>query len=444
MANELSDFGVLNELVQIYETDLRTVLHNGVTGAPLPWPSKAETLGALLTAGLRGIQCGLVWTQDINYAQLLNWTLYIKHSKKRFAIFTRSLKGVPTSDPRLGDVPVFASDVVGSLANVMAPVPSLTSLLYVNDRNENFGLMRRLPEKIHVFANHGDSEKHSNMSRLAAAYDFALVADSHAAQRFIQNGIQLPLDRFVPMGGTVYQGVEAARSFGPARHVLYVPTWESYGPSTNFSSLLDIGPLLAKWPKASGDLRFRPHPATGTQDPVYATARDALGTVTPVRKGKTKAEDFNWSDVAIADISGVLSEYLYTRKPIVVPVTESNKWLANYIAGTALREYVYFWDYERVSLDDILEVATRDPLREARIARRERLYFNATSTKESLELFDRALEFFEMTHRFRTMINPRHAIVPAIDPGSVFRKQPSDPKLAAIVQSVRDGNLVLR
>jgi hypothetical protein len=443
MSRELADYAVLDQLLRFYEKDLEAVSHNEVTGADLAGARTPAACAAFLSAALRRPQAALVWGEDIAFSHLEIWTHYITHSKKRFAIFAKSLKGKSQNDLKLGSTPVFTSGNGLSLPQLACSLPTLSTLLYVTDKTGNFSYVRSLPDRIHVFANHGDSDKHSNMSRLACAYDFVLVADSHAAQRFIQNGIQLPLERFIAMGGAVVDGAEPATTFGPVRRVLYAPTWEGYAESVNFSSLLSVAPILSRWPDAASQVRFRPHPATGNRRSDCSAAKAELAALCPARPMKAKAKDFNWSDAIIADVSGVLSEYLYTRKPIIVPLARSSEWLSAYIAGTPLCEYVYLWNYEEVTLDAILEEATRDPLRNARVARRERLYYNASSTDDSRQLFEQALKYFEMTRRLRSMTNPRLAARSGPELLKPFERTPEDPALAAVVRSIRKGELVL-
>jgi hypothetical protein len=79
----------------------------------------------------------------------------------------------------------------------------------------------------------------------------------------------------------------------------------------------------------------------------------------------------------------------------------------------------------------------------ARIARREALYYNASSFEDSLQLFEQALKYFELTRRLRSMTNPRLTARSRPEPANLFERTPEDPALATIVQSVRKGALVL-
>lgn len=439
MTIEINDPAVVEDLLAFYKKDfskIRRPATDSVIKAPKSQHNKAQAL----SLGLFDPEIAMVWGGEIAYSQLAIYLPYAKRSKRRIAIFCHDLKGKNQAELALPGIPIFVGSKDFPLFRFAAAAKSLKALLYITDKAGNFNYIRGLPNLVHVFANHGDSDKHSNASPLAPAYDFVMVADANAAQRFHRAGIQLAPDRIVCMGGSAIEDVEAAQTFRDPQNILYMPTWEGHSPTVNFSSLKDVGPLIEA--QAPPSFRFRPHPATGSSEKTllppkrtYSNARKSLARIAQPSEGK--AADFNWSDVAIADVSGVNSEYLFTRKPIIVPVPERPAWQADYIANTALPGYAYLWRYEVEPLEQMLATVKADPMREERIRRREALYYKADNMDAAAKLFDRALDHFASVHRMRQMrlLNPAPQ-------RKAFRATPEGP-LGEVVGQIRAGDAVL-
>jgi len=253
------------------------------------------------------------------------------------------------------------------------------------------------PHVTHVFPNHGDSDKHSSSSRTTMIYDFAFVADGRSMSRFMSAGMDMSPERFLLVGGAVVDGVEAVTSGATgSRKFLYAPTWEGHSDVVNFSSIGKIDESIVEATNHAA-VRFRPHPGLGTRLTDIAKSRDSIKRSMEPRS--TKADDFNWADVLIADNSGVISEFLFTRKPIIVPVP--NDWVGEYVRSTDLRDFVYLWDYVSTPFEEIKELAAQDPLRESRVRRANQLYDGIESADDSARLFDRALDYISLHTEFK-------------------------------------------
>jgi len=112
--------------------------------------------------------------------------------------------------------------------------------------------------------------------------------------------------------------------------VLYAPTWEGWTADPAHTSLVRTGPALVERLVGLADVRviYKPHPLTGSVSPAAAAADAAIRSVIAGAGGRhltvagpapTLYECFNDADLLIADISSVLSDFITSQKPYVVP-----------------------------------------------------------------------------------------------------------------------------
>lgn len=441
MTDTTSDKDTIQRLWDHYEPALTELLVSQRTGAPVPIPDDLNSRAQLLSFVLYDPHVALVWGQELAYSQLEIWRPYITASKRRIVTLSRALKRdappaglkrTPTYDFKAG-FPISAGYAAASLS----------TLIYITDKNENMGLMRAYPGLVHVCGHHGDSEKHSSFSRLPAGYDFLLVADAHSMMRYIRADIQMAPNRMIPIGNTVIDEVEFTEAQSEFSRLLFAPTFEGYSDSANFSSLASAHEAITAWQDGQSRIALmRAHPGTGKRLPEYKK----IATEFPkpqISEVKGKAEQFNWSDFLVADISGVTSEYLFTGKPIVIPVSQSDGWKVDYINDTILKEYAYIWDYKAQSLAQFIEAIRSDPLKQARLERRHSLYAGAKSFADSSKLFEQALGYFEQSHRWHRLRQGSH-----IDSASSVplrrTRLPEDENLAEVARDIIKGKVMLK
>lgn len=430
----------IDALLEFYADDIRQSLKSGLTGAELPPPATRHGKAQWLSLCLYKPQVGLVWGSDISFSQLDIYLPYLRRSKKRFAIFAKTLKGKSVESVK-AKAPTFvvSPDFVPRLA--IPSVPSLGTLLFITDKAENFNYIRGNPQCVHVFAGHGESDKHSSNSRLVQAYDFVLAANQSSVERFQRAGIDINPNRFLIVGGAPIEGVKPSDPVGPFRNVLYAPTWEGHGVDRNYSSAGKISDALQAYTRQGGLLRFRPHPGMGTKLTSMKAIRELFASILAKEKSK-KFEDFNWSDVLVSDISGVVAEYLFTNKPIVIPVGPRGDWLREYIEATPLRNYAYLWPYGESSLQEMLASIANDPMKEARLAHRNSLYYNAQDVDQLCTMFEQAISLCAAHQRQLILRNPRY-FASARESEGWFKALPEDEELQAVVKDVRAGKLIL-
>lgn len=203
--------------------------------------------------------------------------------------------------------------------------------LYVNLDPLDFDCLR-FPSMTHVFIGHGDSDKAVFTSNQVKAFDRYFVAGPAAVERLAGQLDFYDTDaHVVVVGQPQLDGMKRPDEPGPGRPVVvYTPTWEGAHSSVAYSSLLTHGIALIDSLVADGgyDLVYRPHPFTGHEDPAHGEADRAIAERVRRAGGRVDASPdlataFNGASVLITDVSGVISFWLPTGRPILIAQTAS-------------------------------------------------------------------------------------------------------------------------
>jgi hypothetical protein len=438
MSIEIKDAHVIFNLLQFYYNDISKGVMNPRTGALyIPPETDLKARLDLLNLGLFNPDVVLVWGADLAYTQLDIWAPILKKTKLKHAVFCKSLKGKNQSHAKLDNVPIYGikegvdTKFIGNIAE------NLSCMLYMTDKNDNFGYYRAYPHLLHVAAHHGDSDKHSSFNRLFGAYDYMIVADRNSMQRYMNVNTQLPPDQFITIGNSVIEGVTNERR-SVIQNVLFAPTFEGYSDSANFSSLKRIGDEIIKLKKSGFNLLFRPHPGTGKR---ITSLKEISKKIMPLAESVSKKEQqFNQSDVLVCDLSGVLSEYIFTEKPIIIPISKQDGWLYEYVHNTNVATYAYLWDKNEISLAEFIrKIEQNDYLQQARTKRKNELFCGVNSLTDSIQLYEKAIHLFKNVKYFRDIKIKKYQ-----QESIRFSQDPSDPELKKIVQQIRNGHAVLQ
>lgn len=293
--------------------------------------------------------------------------------------------------------PVFAEDEGYSIQHI-GRIANLKLLLYISNWPNNWRYFYQYPRAAnvnnlvrHVFLGHGDSDKESSHSRVAKIYDYIVVADEAAIERYHGHGVAIPKESFLMVGAPTLPGISVRTTRGPLRNLLYAPTFEAKRADANFSSLERLRPLILAQVKANQlGFVFRPHPATGVRLPEYRTYANAISEALP-KASRDKVVQFNESDAVISDVSGVMSEYLFTGKPIIVPVAPGDALARKALGESGITDVVYLWNYEAMDLQAFLSSIATDPLLDSRSEFRRKKFLGANSFDESCARFSEAL-----------------------------------------------------
>lgn len=259
-------------------------------------------------------------------------------------------------------------------------LPGVRAAFYQSFALKNANLQRN-PDLVHVMLNHGDSDKASSFNGQAAGYDELWVAGPIAVERYLNAGVNLAADRFVLVGRPQVADLVAGpleRQPGEAPVVLYAPTWEGYYDETDHTSLDRMGESLVRWLLARPQpvrVWFKPHPASGrlrwSVGASVERIKQLLTAAGPQHvlvdaAGMTLNEALNSADVLVTDVSSVASDYLATRRPLVVTDPQRfgpQRFAATYPSLTS----AYLLDAELATAPAVFEAALGpDPLAAAR------------------------------------------------------------------------------
>ncbi|MBW9206486.1 CDP-glycerol glycerophosphotransferase family protein [Mumia sp. zg.B17] len=263
--------------------------------------------------------------------QLGMWMPYFERIGRPFVVVTRNL-GMFRAIEGLTDAPLVHRPTIRSLQEVV--VPSMRASFYVNNAPNNTHFLERR-QMVHVWLNHGDSEKPACYNPVHAIYDRIFAAGQAGIDRYARHGVEIPREKFEIVGRPQVEDITPAR--GPVDSledltVLYAPTWRGpYADSEVYSlprgkeivsALLERGarvifrshPFNYRFPDAErmitkiGALLDADRARTGRQHVWGPAAEEAMSLV----------DCFNASDAMVADVSAVVSDYLQSGKPFAM------------------------------------------------------------------------------------------------------------------------------
>jgi tetratricopeptide (TPR) repeat protein len=201
------------------------------------------------------------------------------------------------------------------------------TVLYPGNSSDNVHMLRFHKMK-HFFINHGESDKCVNQNRLMLAYNKLLVAGPLAKARLRKAGINLQLNQAIEVGRPNLELLLDQETDFPRepKVVLYAPTWEGIVDEADYSSVSSFGARLLHRLAGCGRVKvvFKAHPRTGT---ARKTTHESLQEMLRYCRSHgfevvAPASDIyphlNRADVLITDISSLINEFLYTRKPVIL------------------------------------------------------------------------------------------------------------------------------
>ena len=341
----------------------------------------------------------LFWASHVRASHFAIWLPYLRRSAFRFVImasadgFTDGVRDEVATLPNCTILEPYAEAI-----DWLRACPDFRGFIYVVSNMDNAAVMHEFPDAAHVWIGHGESAKKANAHRTASVYDSVLVGDYEAVGRYPRAIRRRVRDGACAIGVPIVEGLRADPWDlpRPIRSLVYAPTWEGRGPNVDYGSLTEAGvALLEAMPALAArgtTVLLRHHPGTGARQPELREILDQLRAAGAVR-GESKAEDLMRADVIISDISGVTSEFLFTRKPAILPVSER---LRDLVKGEdrirAEYPWVYTWDVANEKLLDRLAALERaDPLEPKRAAAAARLFRDHRTLEDATRSFDLAL-----------------------------------------------------
>jgi CDP-glycerol glycerophosphotransferase (TagB/SpsB family) len=323
--------------------------------------------------------------------QVAMWLPYFVRIGRPFVILTRS---VPVAQEmarlvrELGvAVPVVNRSSLRSLEE--AVVPSMGAAFYVNNAVRNTHLIERR-ELTHVWLNHGDSEKPSSYNPVHAIYDLIFVGGQAGIDRYARHGAVIPNEKFRIVGRPQVESIAVARrpiSQQPQPPVvLYAPTWQGPYADTRVYSLPLGRQIVEHLLERRVRVIFRPHPFNRHYRPCVAMieeitrllANDQAKNSTrhlwgAAAEQKMSIEQcFNAADAMIADVSAVVSDFLYSEKPLAIVAV--GRAPTELLAAVPAAGAAYVLRQDLTNLEEVCtDLLWRDPLTDVR--RETKVYY---------------------------------------------------------------------
>ncbi|SCG42786.1 CDP-glycerol glycerophosphotransferase family protein [Micromonospora zamorensis] len=315
--------------------------------------------------------------------QVTMWLPYLERIGRPFMVVLREPEFLAPIAAAT-DAPVVYCPTLRAMDEVL--VPSLRAAFYVNHGAKNSHCIR-FTQLTHVQLHHGDSDKAPSANPVSGIFDRIFVAGPAAIDRYARAGVQIPAEKFVVVGRPQVESInvrpEPLAAEAP-RTVLYTPTWTGHHADADYCSLPVAEPMLRKLLDRGVTVILRAHPYT-TQNPASARQLGRLTELLAADRARTgrphvwgaAARDLslvdcvNRSDALISDISGVISDYLYSGKPFAV--TDMGDQGHRFTERFPLAGAGYVLHRDMTNLDDVLgRLLGADPMAPERWATRRR------------------------------------------------------------------------
>ncbi|MGW9197234.1 CDP-glycerol glycerophosphotransferase family protein [Micromonospora chersina] len=263
--------------------------------------------------------------------QVTMWLPYLERIGRPFLVLLREPEFLPTVAAATR-APVVFCPTLKTMDEAL--VPSLRAAFYVNHGAKNSHCIR-FSQLTHVQLHHGDSDKAPSANPVSAIFDKIFVAGPAAIERYARAGVEIPAEKFVVVGRPQVEAIEVRResTTAPAHPtVLYTPTWTGHHADANYCSLPVAETVIRRLLDRGATVILRAHPYTA-QNPASARQLARLTELLAADRAKTGrahlwgaaagrdltlTECVNRADALVSDVSGVISDWLYSGKPYAV------------------------------------------------------------------------------------------------------------------------------
>lgn len=268
---------------------------------------------------------------DASY-QVKMWLPYLERTGRRYAVVARTVEAAAPL-AALTDAPVVLRATNRDLDELLTP--SLGAVFYVNASSGNNSMVR-YSQLTHVYLGHGDSDKPPSYNPTHAMYDRIFAAGQGAVDRYPAHGVTISPERFDIVGRPQAEAIDVVDPAGGVQAatptVVYAPTWRGHVAETMLQSLPVGESIVRALLDRGARVIFRPHPFSyHFEDDAVTIGRihamlqaDAQETGRvhlwgPAAESERSIVDcINESDAMVSDVSSVVSDYLFSRKPFVM------------------------------------------------------------------------------------------------------------------------------
>ena len=218
----------------------------------------------------------------------------------------------------------------------LASNPNLKLIFYVNNAPYNSEAVK-FTNYTHVQLLHGDSEKTASFNPVTSMFTKIFVSGQAAVDRYERNGVLVHPKKFVLVGRPQLGGIEVRKKVEKKKPltVLIAPTWGGSAAGETYTSL-SLAPAFSRELVALGHrVVFRPHPFSHTKASDRAIIKEVHEILAADSNkhvfGAAAEQDLpitdciNMCDLAISDLSGIVSDWLYSLKPYVLVSMDESK-----------------------------------------------------------------------------------------------------------------------
>jgi hypothetical protein len=218
----------------------------------------------------------------------------------------------------------------------LAKNPNLKLIFYVNNAPYNSEAVK-FTNYTHVQLLHGDSEKTASFNPVTSMFTKIFVSGQAAVDRYERNGVLVHQKKFVLVGRPQLGEIQVSKSVNNSNSmtVLIAPTWGGSAAGETYTSL-NLAPVFAKELVSLGHrVVFRPHPFSHTKASdraIIKEVHDILAADSNKHVYGAAAEQdlpvpdcINMCDLAISDLSGIVSDWLYSLKPYILVSMDESK-----------------------------------------------------------------------------------------------------------------------
>ncbi|MGO3702392.1 MAG: CDP-glycerol glycerophosphotransferase family protein [Candidatus Saccharimonadales bacterium] len=336
-------------------------------------------------------------TNKPTYGVYMMWDKYFKRAGRRFAIITQQEQHVmPLS--KQTDTPVIYARRAEDLRTILM-LKSIRAVFYPTNNNRNMTTTIS-PGPLHVHIGHGDSDKASSYRFTNNMYDRIFVAGNAAIERYVGHGVHIDSNKFVVVGRPQIEDVQVAVN-NDIKTVLYAPTWHGDTSEMNYTSLYEGVHIVKALLSRGLRVIFRPHPQSRRSstlsthiDRVLDILKDneretgvrhVYGHTAEVTMGVSDC--FNESDALISDVSSVVSDYLFSEKPIIL--VSARESAAEFKKEYPIAKAAYVVEPDMVGLGGVLDrlVKSNDPMKVKRKQVKEHYLGSVKVGKDYTSLF---------------------------------------------------------
>jgi hypothetical protein len=306
------------------------------------------------------------------------WLPYLEKLNQRFVLILRETHSLEkfASDTK---APIIVCRTMSSLENVV--VQSLKAVFYVNNGIRNTQMVR-FHQLTHIQMLHGDSDKSPSYNPVTAMFDRVYVAGQAGIDRYAEHNVHIDADKFVIVGRPQVSEIEEAAqrvSTIADKTVLYAPTWAGYFNDTSHTSLEIGGKIVREILDRGVRVIYRTHPYTGRYPQTRAWSAAIIEMLaadqqrtdrghlfgTAANVDMTLFGCFNACDAAIADVSGVSSDFLYAAKPLAM--TDALDEGDDFVTNNPLARATYVIAHDGANISTVIDALIgEDPLEESR------------------------------------------------------------------------------